>query len=50
MKVLIVYGGPNNGLKKDLKKIDGLSTLIDDKCLNNDNQFFIKTVKNMLKV
>ena len=50
MKVLVVYGGPNNGLKKDLRKQETQSTLIDDKCLSNDNQFFTQTVKNMLKV
>jgi mannitol-1-phosphate/altronate dehydrogenase len=49
MKVLVVYGGPNNGLKKELKKQDSLSTLTNLKHLSNENQFFVSSVKNMLK-
>ena len=55
MKVLLVYGGVNKGLKKEiiekgLHKNENGSKLTNVSNLNEDCQFFIKTVKNMLEV
>lgn len=54
MKVLLVYGGVNKGLKKEiiqkgLHKKESGSKLTNVANLNEDCQFFIKTVKQMLE-
>mgnify|MGYP006893261417 CR=1 FL=1 len=54
MKVLVVYGGPNNGLKKEhIGKTDGAlkpgSKQVNVSLLNMNTQFFINTIKNEVK-
>lgn len=56
MKVLLVYGGVNKGLKKEIiqkglhkAKDGGGSKLTNVANLNEDCQFVIKTVKKMLE-
>jgi len=52
MKVLVVYGGANNGLKKEIVR-SGLHTsgskLTNVKNLNPDCQFYINTINTILK-
>ena len=50
MKVLVVYGGPNNGLKKELWNHKNQNQLkLNIKNLNKDSLFFINTVNSMLE-
>ena len=53
MKVLIVYGGPNNGLKKDLAAVDSKGRPLINKHslknLNPDSQYFISTIQGILQ-
>ena len=52
MKVLVIYGGANNGLRKDAIQANDekKSQLTNIKYLQQDTQFFINTVNKMLKV
>ena len=52
MKVLVIYGGANNGLRKDAIQANDekKSKLTNIKYLQQDTQFFINTVNKMLKV
>jgi len=50
---LVIYGGANNGLRKDAIQANnerGKSKLTNIKYLQQDTQFFINTVNKMLKV
>lgn len=53
MKILVIYGGINNGLKKEIiqaglhRKQDG-SKLTNIKYLHQDIQFYLKTIKQLL--
>jgi hypothetical protein len=53
MKVLVVYGGPHNGFKKEFaKQHQGLSSQSKVTTVSNltvDNQYFINTVNNIVK-
>ena len=52
MKVLVVYGGPNNGFKREFAKQQTLSSQTKATNVQNltlDNQFFISTIKNIMK-
>ena len=52
MKVLVVYGGVNNGLKKEMIKtqLNPKSKVTIVKNLTMEIQFYINTIKNMMKV
>jgi hypothetical protein len=53
MKVLVVYGGPNNGFKKEFAKqqqsLSSQSKVTNVSNLTIDNQFLINTINNIVK-
>jgi|DEB0MinimDraft_12_1074336.scaffolds.fasta_scaffold135621_1 hypothetical protein len=54
MKVLVIYGGPNNGLKKHLKGDTNAllktgSKQVNVSLLNMNTQFLINSIKHELK-
>ena len=51
MKVLLIYGGANNGLRKECIKanLEDKKKLTSIKYLQPDTQFLINTVNQMVK-